>query len=270
MSPSVPFFKYEGLGNDFILVPTNDERSLSAQSVVRLCDRRLGIGADGILLMLPPRTPDCVTHMRVINADGSLPEMCGNGLRCVALHIARGLDVRDGTLRVDTDAGPRECAIADRGGEGMVRVEMGAIRISGDRSLDIDGRRIALTTADAGNPHAVLLGTFARGDVDEMGPRIARHPDFPGGTNVGFAHVCDDDTIDLVVWERGVGVTHACGTGACAAAAVACAKGLARIGTAITVRLPGGTLAVTLDHEGTASLYGPARYVFSGRIDLNA
>jgi diaminopimelate epimerase len=269
MSSLVPFFKYEGLGNDFIVVEAGDERDLPPADATRLCDRHFGVGADGVLLVLPPRTSDCATRMRVINADGSIPEMCGNGVRCVALHVARARRVRDGTLRVDTDAGPRVCIIEDSAGEGMVTVDMGVVRVLGDRTLQVNGRRVAVTTADAGNPHAVLFGAFARGDVEQLGPGIATHPDFPHGTNVEFAHVSGDG-IDLVVWERGVGITLACGTAACAAAAAACAKGVGHKGTPIAVRLPGGTLSVTIDREGRATMRGPARHAFSGRIDLGA
>jgi diaminopimelate epimerase len=268
MSSLVPFFKYEGLGNDFIVLEAGDERDLSPERAARLCDRRFGVGADGVLLVLPPQTSDCAARMRVINADGSIPEMCGNGVRCVALHVARARRMRNGTLHVDTDAGPRACIIEDAAGEGMVTVDMGVVRVLGDRPVQVNGRHLAVTIVDVGNPHAVLFGAFARSDVDQLGPGIATHPDFPHGTNVEFAHVAGDG-IDLVVWERGVGVTLACGTGACATAAAACAKGVGHRGTGLAIRLPGGTLSVTIDREGRATMQGPARHAFSGRIDLD-
>ena len=257
------FFKYEGLGNDFVVVEAADESAASPERASSICDRRFGVGADGVLLVLPPRKPDCDVRMRVINADGSVPEMCGNGVRCVAVHVARARGLREGTVRVDTDAGESVCAIEDAAGEGIVTVDMGVIRLFGERSIDIDGKRIVVTVADAGNPHAVLFGAFARGDVDHLGPRLATHPDFPRGTNVEFSHIAGDG-IDLIVWERGVGITLACGTGACATAAVACAKGLAARGTPIAVRLPGGRLDITIDQAGRAIMRGPARFVFSG------
>jgi diaminopimelate epimerase len=263
----LPFSKYEGLGNDFIVVEAGGELDITPERASLLCDRRLGVGADGVLLVLPPRTPDCATRMRVLNADGSNPEMCGNGVRCVALHIARSRSLRDATVRVDTDAGPRACRIEDAHGEGMVTVDMGIVRIFGERVVQVNGRRVALTAADTGNPHAVLLGAFARGDVEHLGPRLATHPDFPRGTNVEFAHVSGDG-VDLCVWERGVGITLACGTGACATAAVACEKGLVPRGAPIHVRLPGGTLEVTIDEVGRATMRGPARRVFSGTVDM--
>ncbi len=257
------FFKYEGLGNDFVVVDASDESAVPPERAVALCDRRFGVGADGVILVLPPRKADCDVRMRVLNADGSVPEMCGNGVRCVAVHVARARGQRDGSVRVDTDAGASACALEDTHGEGIVTVDMGIVRLFGDRAVDVDGRRVLVTVADAGNPHAVLFGSFARADVDHLGPRLATHPDFPRGTNVEFSHVAGDG-IDLIVWERGVGITLACGTGACATAAVACSKGFVTSGVPIAVRLPGGRLDVTIDDAGRATMRGPARFVFSG------
>ncbi len=266
------FRKYEGLGNDFVVVDALDEAEVPAERAVAVCDRHFGVGADGVLLVLPPREPGSDARMRVINADGSVPEMCGNGLRCVAVHVARSRGVAGGTLRFDTDAGPLDCVIDDAGGAGVVTVDMGIVRVLGDRPVDVDGRRVVVAVADAGNPHAVLFGAFARGDVDHLGPRVATHPDFPRGTNVEFSHVRSPagtggpTEIDLVVWERGVGVTLACGTGACATVAVACAKGLAPRGAPVGVHLPGGRLEVTIDAAGRAIMRGPAKFVFAGEL----
>jgi diaminopimelate epimerase len=258
----VQFFKYEGLGNDFIVVDAHDEGQVSPEGARALCDRHFGVGADGVLLVLPARDGSDA-RMRVINADGSIPENCGNGIRCVALHVARGRGIARGVVRVDTDAGPSACAIDDEAGRGIVTVDMGVMRVLGDRTVHVDGKPVTLTVADAGNPHAILLGAFARGDVDSLGPRLATHAEFPRGTNVEFTRV-DGGGIDLVVWERGVGVTMACGTGACATAAVACAKGLVARGSPIPVRLPGGRLDVTIDATNRATMRGPARRVFAG------
>lgn len=259
------FHKYEGLGNDFIVVEGTDERGVLPDRAAVLCDRRFGVGADGVLLVLPPRGDGCDVRMRVINADGSVPEMCGNGVRCVALHLARARGLRQATVTVDTDAGPCACSVEDGRGEGMVTVDMGVVRVYGERSLEIDGKRVTLTVADAGNPHAVLFGSFSRGEVEHLGPRLATHPAFPRGTNVEFSSVSGDG-IDLVVWERGVGITLACGTGACATAAAACARGLVSRGVPIPVRLPGGRLDITIDESGRVTMRGPARHVFEGSV----
>ncbi|HEY1696431.1 MAG TPA: diaminopimelate epimerase [Polyangiaceae bacterium] len=263
MGAPLHFDKYEGLGNDFILVEAADAAGLSVERVVRLCDRRFGVGADGVLLVLPAHEGPCAARMSVVNADGSVPEMCGNGLRCVATHLAAKRAHPAGPLRIETDAGERDCAVGD---DGEVTVDMGIVRALGERAVDVDGKPIVLALGDAGNPHAVLFGTFARGDVERLGPRIATHAAFPRGTNVEFARV-EGDGIDLVVWERGVGVTMACGTGACAAVAVAVAGGLLPAGRAVTVQLPGGRLEVRIAVDGRATMRGPARHVFSGIIE---
>jgi diaminopimelate epimerase len=262
MGASLRFQKYEGLGNDFIVVEASDEREVTAERAVQLCDRRFGVGADGVLLVLPPRAPGCEARMRVLNADGSVPEMCGNGVRCVALHVAEARGIAAGTVRVETDAGERACEVHPRG---MVTVDMGLVRVLGDRAVEVDGRQVVLALADAGNPHAILFGTFARGDVEHLGPRIATHHAFPRGTNVEFACVVGDG-IGLVVWERGVGITLACGTGACATAAVACDRGFAQRGKPVTVRLPGGPLEITVGDDGRVTMRGPARRVFTGTV----
>jgi diaminopimelate epimerase len=269
MAAPLRFDKYEGLGNDFIVVDASEEAALSPQAAAALCDRRFGVGADGVLLVLPARAAGTAARMRVINADGSIPEMCGNGLRCVALHVARGRrasdpgQARDLELRVETDAGERVCRLQGSLSDAMVTVDMGVVRVLGDLAVPVDGRSVTVTAADAGNPHAVLLGDFARSDAEAVGPRVATHADFPQGTNVEFARIASRG-VDLVVWERGVGITLACGTGACATVAVACAKGLLPTGEPIEVRLPGGALEVTIAEGGRATMRGPARHVFSG------
>jgi diaminopimelate epimerase len=265
MGAPLAFRKYEGLGNDFIVVDVADERDVSPEQAAALCDRRFGVGADGVLLVLPARGPGLDARMRVINADGSIPEMCGNGVRCVAVDRARARGLERATIRVDTDAGERACEVNDAAGAGMVSVAMGAVRVLGERRVAIEGGAVDVIVADAGNPHAVLFGSFTRSDAERIGPRIATHADFPRGTNVEFARV-DPSGIDLVVWERGVGITLACGTGACATVAVAVARGLVPAGEVVPVRLPGGRLDISVDREARATMRGPARHVFSGRL----
>jgi diaminopimelate epimerase len=260
VTAGLPFSKYEGLGNDFIVVESADEAAVTPERAALLCDRRFGIGADGVLLVLPARTPGCAVRMRVLNADGSIPEMCGNGVRCVAVHVAAAHGQRGGVVRVETDAGERACALED---DGTITVDMGIVSVLGDRSIDVDGAPVVMTLADAGNPHAILIGSFARSDVERLGPRIATHSAFPRGTNVEFAHLAPG-SIELVVWERGVGITMACGTGACATVAVACDKGLVPRNRPQPVDLPGGRLVITVDDAGRATMRGPARRVYSG------
>lgn len=255
------FAKYEGLGNDFVLVEAEREGAVSPEAARVLCDRRFGVGGDGVLLVLPPSSPGAHARMRVINADGSVPEMCGNGLRCAALHVARARKLGD--VGFDTDAGLKRCRVDDARGEGIVTVDMGVVRFLEDVHLDVDGEAWDLALADAGNPHAVTTRATPRARIDVVGPKIATHPRFTAGTNVEFATFRGAD-VDLVVWERGVGITHACGTGACATVAVGVAKGWASRGAEIAVHLPGGTLFVTLRDDEHAIMRGPARHVFSG------
>lgn len=264
------FHKYEGLGNDFVLVEAEHEGAVSAALARSLCDRRFGVGADGVLLLLPPTSPGAQARMKVLNADGSVPEMCGNGLRCAVLHVARSRGQEAGELTFDTGAGLRACTIDDRSGKGLVTVDMGVVKVTATESLDLgEGASDVweLSLADAGNPHAITTRPASRAVIDTVGPRIATHSRFSAGTNVEFA-VFRKGEIDLVVWERGVGVTHACGTGACATVAVGVARGEVAVGEEIVVHLPGGELFVIMRADGHAIMRGPARHVFSGQTTL--
>ena len=265
-SKGLDFEKYEGLGNDFVVVETDRPDTLSIEHARELCDRRLGVGADGVLLVLPPKTEGAAGRMVVINADGSIPEMCGNGLRCVALHVARKRGVREGSLTFDTDAGAKPCVIDDRDERGLVTVDMGVVRWIEDVTLDLGGDEWELALGDAGNPHAITRRTATLDDMRRIGPRIEKHLRFPAGTNVEFAALRSPTEIDLVVWERGVGITQACGTGACATVAVAVTKGWSPADTEIAVKLPGGPLHIRMAPNGHAIMRGPARHVFSGRV----
>jgi diaminopimelate epimerase len=261
------FYKYEGLGNDFVVVDLIRESDFDALRVPALCDRRFGIGADGFLFVLPPRVEGAAARMLVVNADGSVPEMCGNGLRCVALHVASASGPRDADLVIETDSGPRFCKVSLLG-PGEARVDMGLVRVVSKRTLTIEGSPVDVAVVEAGNPHAVVLGGAALGYIEVLGPQIAQHPSFPRGTNVEIMARRGDE-LEVVVWERGVGRTLACGTGACAVVAQACGAGLVRSGEAVRVRLPGGVLVVTHDAStGSTRMEGPARLVFHGELPL--
>jgi diaminopimelate epimerase len=276
------FRKVEGLGNDFVLL---DRLDLDADTLARevewaqaaapkLCDRRTGIGADGILLVGPGRAG--AASMIVINFDGSRPEMCGNGLRCVAAFVAEQLDVQ--SLSIDTDAGPRACRILGvDAGVFSVSVDMGpAERLGVRRPTAGNGREFV--GISMGNPHAVCFLEAKTSQDPEtlartLGPAIERDPVFaPGKTNVEFARIEADSSITLWVWERGVGITSACGTGACATAAAAVDLGLLAADHPIAVRLPGGRLSITVPRVASEQIVmeGPARQVFSGMLDSAA
>ncbi len=270
-----PFLKVEGLGNDFILLdrrstsPLALERELSElrERAPELCDRRRGIGGDGILVLAAPRSAAADVAMIVLNDDGSRPEMCGNGLRCLAL-VALG---RPGAIVVDTDAGLRRCVVERVEGapslRGHVVVDMGPPRLLGARAPAAASGR-TFTAVSMGNPHAVAF-------VDEhedpehlartLGPGVERDPLFPERTNVEFARRAPDGSFVLWVWERGCGLTGACGTGACATLAAAIDAGFAPLGKELTITLPGGPLQVRQDLPGgPITMSGPARVVFRG------
>ena len=255
---SLDFSKYEGLGNDFVVVEASRDDAVSVELARRLCDRRLGIGADGVLLVLPGRSPETAGRMKVINADGSVPEMCGNGLRCVALHVARGRKLDPGTLLFDTDAGTKKCDVAGN----IVTIDMGVVRWT--ENVTLEGR--AWSLGDAGNPHAItrVEAQLSMDEIDRLGPPIEKNAHFSHGTNVEFAVIKSPTEIDLVVYERGVGITQACGTGACATAAVAIHEGWVPAGNEIIVNLPGGPLAIRMTADGHAIMRGPANFVFGG------
>ncbi len=253
------FEKWEGLGNDFLLVHDSDVApGLDPELARRLCDRRLGVGGDGVLLVRAD-----APRMIVINADGSRPEMCGNGLRCVAALLADGAD-RDFT--VATDAGPRRARVRwTTPGEASVEVEMGRATIGEAFEHDAAGRKLAFTSVNVGNPHAITFEPVEAGARDLFGPLVERA--IAGGTNVEFAEP-SNELIELVVWERGVGYTQACGTGACATAALACTRGLAPFDAPVRVRLPGGELSISVSRDLDIRMTGPARRAFVGTVDV--
>ena len=217
------FSKYEGTANDFVVVDREalGGRELTTDEVRALCDRHRGIGADGVLLVGPSASG---FSMKVVNADGSVPEMCGNGLRCVVAHLVRSGRAAEGELVVDTDAGPHRCTVTREGDVLFVEVEMrvpslapDAVPVRADAPLvDAEilahGRSLRVTAVSMGNPHAVTFDDVGLARA-ELGPIVQRDPRFPEGVNVGFARAVGDG-LELFVYERGAGWTEACGTGA--------------------------------------------------------
>ncbi|HEX9289565.1 MAG TPA: diaminopimelate epimerase [Anaeromyxobacteraceae bacterium] len=263
---ALTFWKYQGLGNDFVVVETPE--LMTAEAAVRLCHRRRGIGADGVLSVLPPRAGGAA-YMHIYNSDGSVAAMCGNGIRCVARHLAerRGLA---GDLVVETDAGPKRCVVhrSPSGHVDAVSVEMGPARWVGEETFEVGGERLVAHRVSMGNPHAVFFGEASRARATALGPLVERAVE--GGVNAGFAAVRAGG-LDLVVWERGAGLTDACGTGACAAAVAAVKAGRLPAGTPLEVRLPGGPLVITVAPDLTGVLMrGPAERAFEGRTELAA
>lgn len=260
----VPFKKYEGLGNDFILLELSGA-NLGDDAVRRLCDRHFGIGADGVLFVRPARSAGSAATMVIRNADGSQPEMCGNGIRCVALHLAKKQERETVDLTIDTDAGPLRCKVQND----EVEVEMGRLADLGPIDVAVGGRSHRFARISAGNPHAITFERYEPNDIDIVGPAVAQASAFPEGTNVEFARLADDGSIDLVVWERGVGRTLACGTGASATVGAACLARRRSFDEFVEVRLPGGPLRIRVLRETlAATMRGPARLVFEGEVTL--
>ena len=273
----VRFFKYEGAGNDFLIVEKQALGGvpLTPAQAIALCDRHKGVGGDGVLTV-----DTAASSMEVINSDGSVPEMCGNGVRCVALHLARTMDVTHLELDIDTLAGPQTCAVDRDGREGMVTVDMNPASLAPDdiglrsdapwvdHTFTVAGRDLHLTAVSLGNPHAVTFDPV--GDARfALAQALQSDPHFPDGVNVGFVSGQRGQSFRLDVCERGAGWTQACGTGAAAAATAAVQTGRATAGEPLDVHLPGGTLRITPRELGTPiEMRGPSRFVFAGEVEL--
>jgi diaminopimelate epimerase len=251
------FAKLHGLGNDFVLLDLRQGGApLPARRALELCDRHLGVGADGVLTLLPG------SRMLVQNADGSVPEMCGNGARCAALWIATGGCEHPAQAQVElmTDAGPRPCTVQARDPRrGLVEVDMGVAQLFPARAL---GSWEAVPVS-MGNPHRVMfVGGEAPRLAAESGPGLS----LAENANIEFVERRGPQRYAVAVWERGAGLTQACGTGACAVAMAAVGRGEARRDEEIVVELPGGSLTIRIDEQNRARMRGPAELVFTGDV----
>jgi diaminopimelate epimerase len=275
------FAKYHGIGNDFLFfADANDELRLAPETVARLCDRRFGVGGDGVIRVAPGSQGGDL-FMDYVNSDGSIGEMCGNGIRCLAV-FAREEGLADGsTIRVETRAGLKTVEFV--GGD-RVRVDMGPpiftpaeipVKWKDDDALHakfhVDGEMIEAACLSMGNPHAVLwVDDPMTAPVRELGPRLEHHDAFPNGANVEFAHVVSPERVEMRVWERGSGETLACGTGACAVAVAA--RLLGGTNERMTIGLPGGDLDIewsgSVYNESPVYMTGPVVKAFEGEIDL--
>ena len=289
------FTKAHGTANDFVVLTDRDDRLDLAEHLVRaLCDRRRGIGADGVIRIVRVADPaDGDVFMDYRNADGSVVEMCGNGVRVTAKHaVDHGLATprADGTVVVATRSGRKPVRIVARNADGtvaQVEVDMGPpILVPAEVPFDtaatglapaatdpdlvhglaVDGGHLDVAVVSMGNPHAVtLVDDVAAAPVTTLGPKVEVHPAFPAKTNVEFAQVVDRARVRLRVWERGVGETAACGTGACATVVALQRSG--HLGEEVAVELPGGTLTVRWHPGESVMMTGPAVEVGHGTID---
>lgn len=261
---TLSFEKYEGIGNDFLVCHLPRPDALSVSQVQKLCDRHYGVGGDGVLIVSPSENGASRGRMTVINADGSQPEMCGNGLRCVALSLLHEGE-REAGFVVDTDAGPRHCLVQRDGSEVRVKTSMGRGQLLGSIEHEHDGATFTFSQISMGNPHAVTFAPqLPEAQLDLLGPALSGR--IKHGANVEIATMVGSQRIDLSVWERGVGRTLACGTGAAATAVASVHLGLASTDSPIEVHLPGGPLCLTVSDSFEVTLEGPARLVFSGKV----
>jgi diaminopimelate epimerase len=277
------FFKYEGCGNDFILFDERKTGSIFNPGLFKkLCDRHFGIGADGILFLLKGSKSPC--FMRIFNADGTEAEMCGNGIRCFVKYLVDHLKIRENPVQVETKSGLKTCEykLDQHFNVSEVTVSMGApvfkrnlIPVAGegdslDIKLDIGGKEFYINGVNTGTPHAVIFSDFTMEDAVRYGSVISEHPMFPARTNVEFVKKITDKEFQCIVYERGCGITMACGTGASASIAVACKKGFAETCVDNTVFLPGGSLSIRVTEDfSDIFMTGPATEVFIGEIRLN-
>ncbi len=280
------FTKVQGAGNDFVVVETDDVQRDWAQVAVAMCDRHYGIGADGLLLLLPSDAADFL--MRAFNADGSETKACGNGLRCLVKYFVDRRPVNSGTreILVETVAGTRRAEIYEVAGKvtkvqtGMGEPEFGDkdipvvieqgegnvvdIKSMMTHSIIVDGRELCLSFVSMGNPHAVYFcqHPVSNFPLSQLGPKIEQHKIFPKGVNFEVARVLDRQQIEARVWEKGVGETLACGSGACAITVAARLHGY--VDNKVDIKLLGGILEVDWDGVGEVFLSGPAEIVFTG------
>jgi diaminopimelate epimerase len=283
------FTKMHGLGNDFVLLDLISQNiRLLPEQIRELGDRRTGIGFDQLLLVEPPENPDMDFRYRIYNADGTEAEQCGNGARCFMRFLRdRGLTTKI-RVKLETNTGSIECKLEE---DGNITINMGppalcpeqipfaADHVSIQYELELTStspthpgsqlpKSVSISTVNIGNPHAVLLvDDVSKAAVSQIGPAIENHPRFPQRVNVGFMQVVARNKIKLRVFERGVGETRACGTGACAAVVAGRLQGL--LDDQIEVMLPGGTLSVTWKGDDSDILMtGPASRVYEGRLQI--
>ncbi len=286
---TLEFTKMHGLGNDFILIDCIKQSRVAElgdnmlkEAVTHLCNRRFGIGADQVLLLMPSEKADF--KMRIFNADGSEVEMCGNGIRCLAKYIwDKGLSNKD-ILDIETLAG----IIKPEKIDDLVKVDMGEPEFAPEKipvymeyidktklkdgrilgyPLEVEERLFHISCVSMGNPHCVIVVDDTKSfPVSYFGPILENHQLFPNRTNVEFIDIVSKNEINMRVWERGAGETMACGTGASASAVVASARGLTN--REVTVHLLGGDLHIYWADDNHVYMTGPAKNVFSGKIDL--
>ena len=278
------FWKYHGIGNDFIVFDgTKGDPGFTPEQIAFMCDRNFGIGSDGVIYVNPGIDGSDVT-MRIFNTDGTEPEMCGNGIRCVAKFAYDMGIVKKRDFVIHTGRGNllAQCTCGPDGKVSSVKIDMGApilkpslVPVAGDgdrfidRPITAEGIDLKVNAVSMGNPHCVTFDPLTDGQIDKLGPYLEANRDlFPRKANVEFARV-EDGKIDIRVFERGVGWTLACGTGACATTTAAAINGLVPFDVPVQVHLPGGYLKITVDSKlEHVYMDGPSEFVYTGNIEL--
>jgi diaminopimelate epimerase len=286
---TIKFSKYEGLGNDFILIDDRDKKapSITPEAAAKLCHRNFGVGGDGVIFALQPPDADHDFTMRIYNSDGSEPEMCGNGIRCFAQFL-KDLGADKESYQISTLAG---LIVPVMNADGTITVNMGECVLDGptipttlapnadENSVveqaitDNNGKTWKISTVSMGNPHAIIFVDDLEKDVDLAvdGPALETASVFPAKTNVEFVQVMAPDHLKMVVWERGAGPTLACGTGACAltVAAIRAGKIPQEAGKSVRVTLPGGDLFIEWRKaDNKIYMTGPATFAFNGNAKV--
>lgn len=265
----IPFTKLQGLGNDFILIDERDKPSVfKPDMVTSFCHRHLGIGADGVILLYPDFVADA--RMVIFNADGSRPEMCGNAVRCVGIYLQQLQGGSD--FSIQTDSGIKTVFLHDS----QCKVEMGLpvfepekIPVSSSHHelrIPIQGQFVDGMALSMGNPHLVIPVQELNDPVTQWGPLLETHSMFPQKVNVEFVKWIDVHTLQVIVWERGVGYTQACGTGACAAAVAMML--MKRCQSPVSVHFSKGSLLIEWDGLSSVFMTGPAEKVFTGQKEI--
>lgn len=272
------FTKMHGTGNDFVVIDLISQHyQLQSRDVRKLADRHFGVGCDQVLVVEPPQSPLVDFRYRIFNADGKEVEQCGNGARCFARFVREKRLTTKKIISVETAAGVIELRVRPNHdvevNMGPPQFEPAKIPFAADARapkypLQVDGKELEIGALSMGNPHAILrVNNTTRADVEHLGPLIEAHPDFPQRVNVGFMQVVSEREIRLRVYERGVGETLACGTGACAAVVYGITRGWLR--EFVTVSLAGGKLTVSWAGEGKPVIMtGPTAIVFEGTIKI--
>ena len=257
------FTKMHGLGNDYLYVYGEVPENIAELSI-KLSERHFGAGSDGMIYISPSDIADF--KMRIFNADGSEAKMCGNGIRCVGKYVYDKGYTDKKKLTIETLSGIKTLDLKVVGGKvKTVAVDMGKAEVGENMTLSVDGDEVICTPVSVGNPHAVIfVSNIDEAPLMTLGPKMEHHPAFPDGVNNEFIEVVDSHTLRMRVWERGSGVTMACGTGACASTAAAIKNGYCSFDEDISVILDGGTLKIRISQDYSVTMTGPAEMIYEG------